>query len=106
MKISARSSAQLELRLHWFTRALAIRGGYIVATARRSSGAGRHMAAVAYELPLPKFPRPSRAPEYSRSSEYSRGPDARSPERRLDAAQRIAGEWSVRQEQDSSSGAV
>jgi hypothetical protein len=142
MKISARSSAQLELRLHWFTRALAIRGGYIVATARRSSGTGRHMAAVAYELPLPNFPRPSRGaghgaplPEAagrseqppsgqpartqparsvpSRSPEYSRGPESsRSPEsshsreRRRDAAHRIVGEWPVRQEQGSSSGAL
>jgi hypothetical protein len=57
VNISARSGAQLELRLHWLMTALALRGGYIVATRRRSTLAGRHVAAVAYELPLPKFAR-------------------------------------------------
>jgi hypothetical protein len=60
VNISARSGAQLELRLHWFTRALAVRGGYIIAMLRRSTGAGRQVATVAYELPLPKFARPGR----------------------------------------------
>ena len=60
VNISAQSGAQLELRLHWLTRALAVHGGYIVATRRRSIGAGRHVAAVAYEMPLPKFARPLR----------------------------------------------
>jgi hypothetical protein len=89
VNISARSGAQLELRLHWLTRALAVHGGYIVATRRRSTGAGRHVAAVAYEMPLPKFARPLR------------------PERR-GAARRSSGggEWSVRQEQGTSSETV
>src|SRR3954462_10014762 len=60
VNITARSGAQLELRLHWFTRALAVRGGYIVALLRRSTGAGRQAATVAYELPLPKFARAGR----------------------------------------------
>src|SRR5687768_2013577 len=60
VNIWASSSAQLELRLHWFSRALAVRGGYILATMRRSSGADRHVATVAYEMPLPKFVRPGR----------------------------------------------
>ena len=60
VNISAQSGAQLELRLHWLTRALAVHGGYIVATRRRAIGAGRHVAAVAYEMQLPRFSRPSR----------------------------------------------
>jgi hypothetical protein len=60
VNISAHSSAQLELRLHWFNRALAVRGGYIVATLRRTSSAGQHVASVAYELPLPRFARAGR----------------------------------------------
>ena len=74
VNISARSGAQLDLRLHWLTRALAIRGGYIIATLRRSSGEGRHVAAVAYELPLPKFARPARKLlEPTPGAEYARG---------------------------------
>jgi len=89
VNISAQSGAQLELRLHWLTRALAVHGGYIVAARRRAIGAGRHVAAVAYEMPLPKFSRPSRgerrgAPRHSSGNE----------------------EWSTRQEQETSSGVV
>jgi hypothetical protein len=51
--ISAPSEPQLELRLHWFGRALAVRRGYIVAVQRRQSGAGKHVASIAYEVPLP-----------------------------------------------------
>jgi len=58
--ISARTGAQLELRLHWFGTALAVRSGYIVAVQRRSSQAGRHVASVAYEMPLPQYARPPR----------------------------------------------
>jgi hypothetical protein len=66
-EISASSPAQLELRLHWFTRALAVRQGYIVAMLKRLSGTGRHVATIAYELPLPRFARPVRAHRARRS---------------------------------------
>ena len=89
VNISAQSGAQLELRLHWLTRALAVRGGYIVATRRRSAGAGRHVAAIAYELPLPKFARPMRGERWAKPRRSSR-----------------EGEWHVRQEQGTSSGAM
>jgi hypothetical protein len=86
VNISARSGAQLELRLHWLMTALALRGGYIVATRRRSTLAGRHVAAVAYELPLPKFARALRG------------------ERRGAAGcSSSAGGWSLQQEQGTSS---
>lgn len=88
VNISARSGAQLELRLHWLTRALALRGGYIVATRRRSTGAGRHVAAVAYEMPLPKFARPLSG---------ERGASRRSQGGR---------DWAVQQEQGTSAEAV
>lgn len=58
--ISARTGAQLELRLHWFGRALAVRSGYIVAVQRRPSQPGRHVASIAYEMPLPRYARPPR----------------------------------------------
>jgi hypothetical protein len=59
--ISALSEPQLELRLHWFGRALAVRDGYIVDVKRRRSGAGEHVASIAYEMPLPRYPRRPRA---------------------------------------------
>ena len=52
--------AQLELRLHWFGTALAVRSGYVVAVHRRPSQPGRHVASIAYELPLPRYTRPPR----------------------------------------------
>lgn len=59
--ICARSEPQLELRLHWFGSALAIRDGYIVAVKRQRSGADRHVASIAYEVPVPLCaPRPRR----------------------------------------------
>lgn len=75
VNISASSSAQLELRLHWFTRALAARGGYILAPVQRRSGAGRHVATVAYEIQLPRFRRtgPGAAlPQHGRSAPAAR----------------------------------
>jgi hypothetical protein len=60
VEIKARSAAQLELRLHWLARALSVRRGYIVCMLRRLDGAGRHLATVDYELPLPSFVRPGR----------------------------------------------
>jgi len=58
--ISAQSGAQLELRLLWFGRALAVRSGYIVTVDRRSNESGRHVASIAYEMPLPSYVRPAR----------------------------------------------
>jgi hypothetical protein len=60
--ISAPSEPQLELRLHWFGCALAVRRGYIVAVQRRQSGPGQHVASIAYEVPLPAQAR-RRAPK-------------------------------------------
>jgi hypothetical protein len=59
VNISARDSAQLELRLHWFARALAERQGYIVALLRRANARGRQVATVAYELQLPRVVLPA-----------------------------------------------
>jgi hypothetical protein len=61
VNISARDSAQLELRLHWFARALAERQGYIVALLRRSNASGRQVATVSYELQLPRVAPPAPA---------------------------------------------
>ena len=58
--ISAQTGAQLELRLLWFGRALAVRSGYIVTVDRRSNESGRHVASIAYEMPLPSYVRPPR----------------------------------------------
>jgi hypothetical protein len=58
-EIRAPSAPQLELRLHWFGRALEARCGYIVHVDRRLSGP-EHVAAVAYEMPLPRYARRSR----------------------------------------------
>ncbi|HKO94496.1 MAG TPA: hypothetical protein VJU61_25255 [Polyangiaceae bacterium] len=60
VEISAQTGAQLELRLLWFGRALAVRSGCIVHVDRRSSKAGRHVASIAYEMPLPSYARPPR----------------------------------------------
>lgn len=59
--ISAANEPQLELRLHWFGRALALRQGYILDVQRRRSRAGKHVASIAYEVPLPRFGRGGRA---------------------------------------------
>lgn len=59
--IIARSEPQLELRLHWFGRALAVRSGYIVDVQRRRAGTGQHVASIAYELPLLPSRRRARA---------------------------------------------
>lgn len=59
VNISARDSAQLELRLHWFARALAERQGYIVALRRLREASGRQVAAVSYELQLPSAVAPA-----------------------------------------------
>jgi hypothetical protein len=59
--IIARSEPQLELRLHWFGRALAVRRGHIVDVQRRRGGTGQHVASIAYELPLPCSSRRARS---------------------------------------------
>jgi hypothetical protein len=65
------SQSQLELRLHWFGRALAVRRGYIVAVLRSRGGRGEHVASIAYEMPLPRYskcpatPRRRRGPHLS-----------------------------------------
>lgn len=57
--IRAPSAPQLELRLHWFGRALEARHGYIVRVMRRRQQ-GEHVASIAYEMPLPRYGRRQR----------------------------------------------
>jgi hypothetical protein len=59
--IRAPSAPQLELRLHWFGRALEARRGYIVRVKRRCQQ-GEHVASIAYEMPLPKYAHRARQP--------------------------------------------
>jgi hypothetical protein len=54
--IRAQNAPQLELRLHWFGRALEARSGYIVQVKRRRHQ-GEHVASIAYEMPLPRYGR-------------------------------------------------
>ena len=58
--IRAPNAPQLELRLHWFGRALEARSGYIVRVQRRRHG-GEHVASIAYEMPLPRYSRRGRS---------------------------------------------
>jgi hypothetical protein len=58
--IRAPNAPQLELRLHWFGRALEARSGYIVRVKRRRHG-HEHVASIAYEMPLPPHARRARA---------------------------------------------
>jgi hypothetical protein len=58
--IRAPNAPQLELRLHWFGRALEARRGYIVRVKRRRHG-DEHVASIAYEMPLPPYGRRARA---------------------------------------------
>jgi hypothetical protein len=58
--IRAPNAPQLELRLHWFGRALEARCGYIVRVERRRHG-GEHVASIAYEMPLPHYGRRARS---------------------------------------------
>jgi hypothetical protein len=60
--IRAPSAPQLELRLHWFGRALEARRGYIVRVQRRRLR-GEHVASIAYEMPLPRYGRRQRSAE-------------------------------------------
>ncbi|MEY2929827.1 MAG: hypothetical protein RL033_576 [Pseudomonadota bacterium] len=68
VNISARDSAQLELRLHWFASALAERQGYIVALLRRCNASGHQVATVSYELQLPRVAPPAQQAHRSRSA--------------------------------------
>lgn len=60
-EIRAPSAPQLELRLHWFGRALEARRGHIVRVERVRRGL-EHVASIAYEMPLPRYGRRSRVP--------------------------------------------
>lgn len=70
--IRAPNAPQLELRLHWFGRALEARSGIIVRLERRRHGR-EHVASIAYEMPLPHYGRRVR-PGGDRISEN--GPDS------------------------------
>ena len=72
--LRAPSAPHLELRLHWFGRALEARCGYIVRVERRRLGA-EHVASIAYEMPLPGYGLGSRRPR--------RRPSADSGERQV-----------------------
>ena len=60
-EIRAPSAPQLDLRLHWFGRALEARRGYIVRVERGQRGP-EHVASISYEMPLPRYGRRSRLP--------------------------------------------
>ena len=68
VNISARDSAQLELRLHWFARALAERQGYIVELLWGCSTSGQQVATVSYELQLPRAAPPAQRAHGRRSA--------------------------------------
>ncbi|HVZ35009.1 MAG TPA: hypothetical protein VG963_21430, partial [Polyangiaceae bacterium] len=53
--ISADSSAQLEVRLQGFERALELRSGYILEVRRDAAPNGKLHATIAYELTLPEW---------------------------------------------------
>jgi hypothetical protein len=55
VEIRAASVAQLQLRLHGFERALALRSGYIMTVEQRCTAAGQYIASIAYELTLPEW---------------------------------------------------
>jgi hypothetical protein len=55
VEIRADSMAQLQLRLHGFERALALRSGYIMTVEQRRTVGGQHIASIAYELTLPEW---------------------------------------------------
>lgn len=59
VEIRAANAAQLQLRLHGFERALALRSGYIMTVQQRSTATGQHIASISYELTLPEWlPKP------------------------------------------------
>jgi len=67
-EIRAPSAPQLELRLHWFGRALEARCGYIVRVERGRRGP-EHVASIAYEMPLPRYGRRARLPALADGAE-------------------------------------
>lgn len=67
--IRAANAPQLELRLHWFGRALEARSGYIVRVERRRH-CGEHVASIAYEMLLPRYARPPRRPAAPAAYEF------------------------------------
>jgi hypothetical protein len=80
VEIRAGSVAQLQLRLHGFERALALRSGYIMTVEQRCTAEGQYIASIAYELTLPEWlpkARPGAAPA---PRGHARGP-ARPAER-------------------------
>ena len=73
--ISADSSAQLELRLQGFERALQLRSGYILEVRRDASPNGKLHANIAYELTLPEWlPAAHRGRRLSAQRGSHRGP--------------------------------
>jgi hypothetical protein len=70
--IRAPNAPQLELRLHWFGRALQARSGYIVRVERRRHGA-EHVASIAYEMPVPRYGVAGRARSGRRAMPPSNG---------------------------------
>jgi hypothetical protein len=85
--IRAPSAPQLELRLHWFGRALEARSGYIVQVKRRRH-LGEHVASIAYEMPLPRYELKQRSPNRHDPLRYdqSRHDMARRGQRRVAAS--------------------
>lgn len=72
LDIRALSAPQLELRLHWFGRALEARSGYIVQVQRRRHR-GEHVASIAYEMPLPRYARRARQAGRARQQKPGQG---------------------------------
>lgn len=104
VNISARDSAQLELRLHWFASALAERQGYIVALLRRCNASGRQVATVSYELQLPRVA-PAAQPAHRRRSALRPGVSAGSRPQPAVSRHRV-GERAPRQAEVTSSGSL
>jgi hypothetical protein len=104
VNISARDSAQLELRLHWFARALAERQGYIVALLRRCNASGHQVATVSYELQLPRLAPPAQQAHRRRSALR---PGISAGARAQPALPRhLAGERALQQVEATSSGSL
>ena len=75
VEIRADNAAQLQLRLHGFERALALRSGYIMTVEQRRTAEGQYIASIAYELTLPEWlprARPGGASPHLRN--HARGP--------------------------------
>jgi hypothetical protein len=82
VEIRADNAAQLQLRLHGFERALALRSGYIMTVQQRSTATGQHIASISYELTLPEWlpkPRPGAAAPRSRHTRRPNSTNLGSP---------------------------